>query len=170
MVFLLYTTQEVYTKYGTGSPRDLVSGVHCDKLHIEFACYIVIQTVPRHAVVDVPCGYLYAQDKAVPVTGCVCFIGKLPLVLSFYEHSAVGVCGGNRLFCRFSAVPGMLFVVPVFKGLLAQPFSFLVDLSAQLSGIDPCRLRDLFLLKLFLVGAGLDMGAVNENCARVDIR
>lgn len=61
----------------------------------------------------------------------------------------------------------MLFVVPVLKGLLAQPFSFLVDLSAQLSGIDPCRLRNLFLLKLFLVGTGLDMGAVNENCARV---
>ena len=65
----------------------------------------------------------------------VCFVSKLPLVLSFYEHSAVGVCGGNRLFCRFSsAASGMIFVVLVFNGLLAQLFSFLVDLSAQLFG------------------------------------
>ena len=45
---------------------------------------------------------------------------------------------------------------------------FLVDLSAQLSGIDLCRFRNLFLLILLLVGTGLDMGAVNENCVRID--
>ena len=45
---------------------------------------------------------------------------------------------------------------------------FLVDLSAQLSGIDLCRFRNLFLLILLLVGSGLDMGAVNENCVRID--
>ena len=117
---------------------------------------------------DVSCGHLYTQYKAVLVTGCVRFVSELPLVLSFYEHSAVRVCGGNRLFCRFSsATSGMIFVVLVFNGLLAQLFSFLVDLSAQLSGIDLCRFRNLFLLILLLVGTGLDMGAVNENCVRM---
>ena len=36
------------------------------------------------------------------------------------------------------------------------------------SGIDLCRFRNLFLLILLLVGTGLDMGAVNENCVRID--
>ena len=72
----------------------------------------------------------------------------------------------------FSAVsceppPPLIFVVIVFYGLLAQLFSFRVDLSAQLPGVDLCCLRNLFLLELFLVGAGFDMGAVNENCAGV---
>ena len=115
---------------------------------------------------DVSCGHLYAQYKAVLVTGCVRFVSELPLVLSFYEHSAVRVCGGNRLFCG-SAALGMIFVVLLFNGLLAQLFSFLVDLSAQLSGIDLCCFRNLFLLILLLVGTGLDMGAVNENCVRM---
>ena len=62
----------------------------------------------------------------------------------------------------------MIFVVLIFNGLLAQLFSFHVDLSAQLPGVDLCCLCHLFLLKLFLVRAGFDMGAVNENCARID--
>ena len=62
----------------------------------------------------------------------------------------------------------MIFVLLIFNGLLAQLFSFHVDLSAQLSGIDLCRFRNLFLLILLLVGTGLDMGAVNENCVRID--
>ena len=47
-------------------------------------------------------------------------------------------------------------------------FPFLVDLFAQLAGIDLRCLCHLLLLKLFLVGTGLDVGAVDENCARVD--
>ena len=62
----------------------------------------------------------------------------------------------------------MIFVLLIFNGLLAQLFSFHVDLSAQLPGIDLCRFRNLFLLILLLVGTGLDMGAVNENCVRID--
>ena len=61
----------------------------------------------------------------------------------------------------------MIFVVLIFNGLLAQLFSFHVDLSAQLPGIDLCRFRNLFLLKLFLVRAGFDLGSVNENCAGI---
>ena len=61
----------------------------------------------------------------------------------------------------------MVFIILIFNGLLAQLFSFRVDLSAQLPGVDPCCLRNLFLLELFLVGAGFDVGAVNENCAGV---
>ena len=61
----------------------------------------------------------------------------------------------------------MVFIILIFNGLLAQLFSFRVDLSAQLPGVDLCCLRNLFLLELFLVGAGFDMGAVNENCVRM---
>ena len=61
----------------------------------------------------------------------------------------------------------MVFIILIFNGLLAQLFSFLIDLSAKLTRVDLCCLRNLFLLELFLVGAGLDMGAVNENCAGV---
>ena len=61
----------------------------------------------------------------------------------------------------------MVFIILIFNGLLAQLFSFRVDLSAQLPGVDLCCLRNLFLLELFLVGAGFDVGAVNENCAGV---
>ena len=114
-------------------------------------------------------GYFNAQNKSPLVAGCVRFVSELSLMLSLYEHSAVRVRDGNRLFYRFSSSAlGMIFVVLVFNGLLAQLFSFLVDLSAQLSGIDLCRLCNLFLPELFLVGTGLDMGAVNENRARVD--
>ena len=41
------------------------------------------------------------EHKAVLVAGCMCFVGKLPFVFSFYEHSAVRVCGGNSLFYGF---------------------------------------------------------------------
>ena len=61
----------------------------------------------------------------------------------------------------------MIFVVLIFNGLLAQLFSFRVDFSAQLPGVGLCRLCHLFLLKLFLVRAGFDMGPVNENCVGV---
>ena len=100
-------------------PRCLVACVHGYELNLEFSCYIVIYIVPRYAVMDISCGHLYAQYKAVFVTDRMCFIGKLPLMLSFYEHSAVWVCSGNRLFYRSSAL-GMIFVV--FNGLLVFPF------------------------------------------------
>lgn len=61
----------------------------------------------------------------------------------------------------------MVFIILIFNGLLAQLFSFRVDLSAKLTRVDLCCLRNLFLLELFLVRAGLDMGPVNENCAGV---
>ena len=78
-------------------------------------------------------------------------------------------CKEYRLFYRFSSTAlAMLLIVLIFNGLLAQLFSFLVDLSAQLPGIYLCHLCNPLLLELFLVGTGLDMGAVNENRARVD--
>ena len=61
----------------------------------------------------------------------------------------------------------LIFVVIVFYGLLAQLFSFRVDLSAQLPGVDLCRFGDLLLPVLLLIRAGLDMGPVNENRAGV---
>lgn len=80
---------------------------------------------------DVSCSYFYSQDKSSFVASCMRLIGKLPLMLSFYEHSAVRACGGDSLFYRFSAATlGMIFVTLIFNGLLTQLFSFLIDLSA----------------------------------------
>ena len=117
---------------------------------------------------DVSGGYLYAQDETSFVTSRMRFVGKLPFMLAFCEYSAVRVCGGNGfLYCFSSAALGMILVVLIFNGLFAQLFSFLVDLLAQLPGVDLCRLCDLFFPELFLVGAGLNMGAVNKNRAGV---
>ena len=63
---------------------------------------------------------------------------------------------------------GMVFIILIFNGLLAQLFSFLIDLSTKLTRVDLCCLRNLFLLELFLVGAGFDVGA--EMCIRDSYR
>ncbi len=57
----------------------------------------------------------------------------------------------------------MVFIIVIFDGLLAQLFPFRIDLSAQLPGVDLCCLRNLFLLELFLVRAGFDVGSINEH-------
>ena len=60
-----------------------------------------------------------------------------------------------------------VFLFRVCKDPFNGFFALRINLSAQLSGIDLCRFRNLFLLILLLVGTGLDMGAVNENCVRM---
>ena len=61
-----------------------------------------------------------------------------------------------------------VFLFRVCKDPFNGFFSLRINLLAQLSGIDLCRFRSLFLLILLLDGTGLDMGAVNENCVRID--
>ena len=110
------------------------------------------------------------QHKAVLVAGCMCFVCKLPFVFSFYEHSAVRVCSGNSLFCGFVSPPtpgdGVVFIISSSMGF-CPAFSLSLTSSMKADQRDLCCLRNLFLLELFLVGAGFDMGAVNENCAGV---
>ena len=121
---------------------------------------------------DIPGGYFYSQDETSFVTGCVGFIGKLPLMVSFYEHSAVRICGRYGFFysiLRISTSLRRIFfvVILVLNGFLSQLLPLCVYFSAKLPGIDLCRLGDLFLLELLLVCAGFDVGAVNEYCTGV---
>ena len=99
----------------------------------------------------------------------MCLIRKLPFMLSFYEHSAVRICCGDRLFCRFSAA-GILriVVVIVLDRLLPQLFALCIDLPAKLTGVDLRCLSDLLLLELLLIGTGLDVRTVDEDHARID--
>ena len=69
-------------------PRGLVARVHRDELYfIEFPCDFIIHSIPCHAVMDVPCRYLHAEDKPTFIADRMRFIRKLPFMLSFYEHS-----------------------------------------------------------------------------------
>jgi len=117
------------------NPRGLISRVHGHELNIKFAGYIVIYLIPCHTVMDISGSYLYSQNETSFVTSRMRFVGKLPLMLSFYEHSTIRVCGGNGLFYGFpraSTTLGMIFIIVIFNGLLAQLFSFRVNLSAKL--------------------------------------
>ena len=93
------------------------------------------------------------------------FVGKLPLVLAFYKHSAVRVRGGDGLFLRFAAFGrlGIVVIIFVLNGLLAQLLTLCVDFLPELSRID---LRDLchpLFLELLFVGTRFDMGSVNKD-------
>ena len=119
---------------------------------------------------DIACCYFYTQYESPAVTGSMGFIGKLPLMLTLYKHSAVRIGGGDGLFFRFAALGrlGIIVIVVIFNGLLAQLFALSIDLTAKLSGVDLGCLLHLFLLVLLFVGACLDMGTVNENGAGID--
>lgn len=93
------------------------------------------------------------------------FIGKLPLMFSLYEHSAVRVCSGYRLFCSSSVGGGLRIVVilVILNGFLPQLFALRVDFTAQLAGVHFCCFLYLLFLVLLFVGTGFDMRAVNED-------
>ena len=126
--------------------------------------YFVIYLVPRNTVVDIACGHFHTQNKAVPVTGGVGFVGKLPLMLTLYEHSAVRISGGHGLFPGLPTLGrlGIIVIIAVLNGLLPQLLPFGVHFFPELSGIDLGSFRNLLLLELFLVGTGLDVGSVDE--------
>lgn len=56
-------------------------------------CYLVIYLIKGCAVVNIAGCYYCFRYKAIFVTGRMGFICKLSLMLSFYEQSAVRVCG-----------------------------------------------------------------------------
>ena len=119
--------------------RGLVARVHCDKLYfVEFPCDFIIYGIPCHTVVDVSCRYLHTENKPAFVADCMCLIRKLPFMLSFYEHSAVRVCCGDRLFCCLSAA-GILWIAVVIvfllDRLLPQLFALCIDLPATFTCI-----------------------------------
>ena len=118
---------------------------------------------------DVACCYFHTQYKSSAVTNRMGFIGKLPLMLSFYEHAAVRIGRGYSLF--YSSSTGgrlrLIVIAVIFNGFLSQFLPFCVHLSAQLAGVYLCCLLHLFLLVLFLVGAGFDVCTINKHGAGV---
>ena len=151
-------------------PGGLVACVHRYELYFMLRRYFVIYLVPRNTVMDIACGHFHAQDEAVFIAGGMGFIGKLPLMLAFYEHSAVRVCGRNGLFLRLAAPGwlGIIVIIAVLNGLLTQLLAFRIHFFPELSGIDLSRFCDLLLLELLLVGAGLDVGSIDKNNTGID--
>ena len=60
---------------------------------------------------DIPGSYFYRQYHPMFVTRCVCFICKLPLMLSLDKHSALWVCCRYGLFYRLTAGTSVFVVI-----------------------------------------------------------
>ena len=110
----------------------------------------------------IPCRYLHSQHIPSLVAGCVRFIGKLLFMLSLDEHPAVRVCGRYRLLLSPAAFCALLIIL-ILYGALSQSLSLCVYLLPQLLRVYPRCLRHSLFLKFLLVGAGLDVGAVNKD-------
>ena len=102
-----------------------------------------------------------ASEKGVPPT---------PICQLFQVHGSKfksdPSCDGGQ--ASVVCITHRVFLFRVCKDPFNGFFALRINLSAQLPGVGLCRLCHLFLLILLLVGTGLDMGAVNENCVRID--
>ena len=101
----------------------------------------------------IPGGYFYSQDKSSFITSRMRFIGKLPLVVSFYEHSAVRICGRYGFIYSILRISTSLrrtffVVILVLNGFLAQLLPFCVYFSTKLPRVYLCRLGYLLFLEL----------------------
>ena len=147
-------------------PGSLVGCIHRYELHFFVPRrHCVVYRIPRNTVVDIARRHFHAQNKVVLIAGSMGFVGKLPFMLPFYEHSAVRIGGRNGLFLRFAALGrlGIVVIVAVLNGLLPQLLSLCVHFFPKYSGIDLCRFCNLLFLELLLVSAGLDVRSVNEK-------
>ena len=91
-------------------------------------------------------------------------VRKDPLMLSLYEHSALRVCGGNRLFYRFSsAALGTIFVVVIFSLIIfnANEQASIERRSARFSYI-PCESLLIFFFQKPLEQRGIVACAVGD--------
>ena len=107
------------------------------------------------------------QHKAVLITGCMCFVRKLPLMCPFYKHSAVRVGFGHRFLNRSSSGTSLIFVIIVIVDFLTQFFSFLGYLFAKLFLVHLRGFGDLFLLELLFIRGCFNMCSVDKNHAWV---
>ena len=85
-------------------------------------------------------------------------------MLSLYEHSALRVCGGNRLFYRFSsAALGTIFVVVIFSLIIfnANEQASIERRSARFSYI-PCESLLIFFFQKPLEQRGIVACAVGD--------
>ena len=100
------------------------------------------------------------------VTGRMCFIGKLPLVLPLYKHPTVRIRGGYCLFTAPAAAAAFVTLVVIlafFYRLFAQLLPLLVYLLPKLLRVYFRRFGDLLLLEFLLVRTRLDVCAVYED-------
>ena len=91
----------------------------------------------------------------------MCFVCKLPLMCTFYEHTAVRI--GFR-YCFFNSTPsGTAARVVIILVLFAQLSAFLGDLFMKLLLVHLCRLGYLFFLELLFICRCLNVGSVYKN-------
>ena len=114
----------------------------------------------------IPRGHFYSKDESFPITGRMCFIGKLPLMLALYEHSAFRICSRNgTLYCSAARCR---IIVLVFDGFLPQLLPFCVHFFSKLFCIDFCCLGYVLLLVLLLVCTCLNVRSIHEDHLGVD--
>ena len=84
----------------------------------------------------------------------MCFVCKLPLMCTFYEHTAVRI--GFR-YCFFNSTPSgtAARVVIIILVLFTQLSAFLGDLFTKLLLVHLCRLGYLFFWNFFLFADAL---------------
>ena len=121
---------------------------------------------------NIACGYLYCQHKAVPVARGMRFIRKLPFMFPFDKHSAVRIRCGNRSGYGFSSLRRIAFVVIIlvrffFNRLFAQLFTLGVHFLPKLLCVYLGCFGYLLFLELLFVCTCLDMRPVNEYDAGV---
>ena len=84
------------------NPRCFVSGIHRYKLNFgKTVRYLVVYCVPCSTIAYISSGYFNTQHKAVLITGCMCFVRKLPLMCPFTNIPQ----SGSVLDTVFSTVP-----------------------------------------------------------------
>ena len=143
----------------SGNPRCFVSGIHSKGFCFgETTANRIIYGIPGNTVVDVSGSDFHSQYKAVPFAGSMRLVGKLPLVLAFYKHSTVRVCGRHRFFSF-----GRFVVVLVLNFFLAELCTLLVYFFAQDFIVDFRCLVDLLLLEFLLVCTCLNMCTVDKD-------
>lgn len=70
----------------------------------EFFGYLIVNIVKSYAVMHIPGGYYGFKDISVFITGCVCFVRELTLVVSLYKKTALRVgCASCYRFHLLSA-------------------------------------------------------------------
>lgn len=127
---------------------------------------LLVDSYSKHVAELEKYGFVQSS-KAVLITGCMCFVRKLPLMCPFYKHSAVRVGFGHRFLNRSSSGTSFIFVIIVIVDFLTQLFSFLGYLFAKLFLVHLRGFGDLFLLELLFIRGCFNMCSVDKNHAWV---
>ena len=88
--------------------RGLIGTVCHKSLNIrKLLYYLVVNIVKGNAVMYIAGGNFHCQNNTVNITGSVCFVGQLLLVVALYEQTTVRIGGADCdsfLFCFLLAL------------------------------------------------------------------